>query len=136
MNPLQRNIFYQYLTGCLLNPIMHLFFQILSLLLLVFCMDDLDIGPLWIMFSFILIYIIIKIDNLYLYLQYFAFIVVVTLLHYNFLKRKSFTFIISLSHTLKTFVLCGYAVTLSNVCSLLSSLLLNAILLTSYVYTS
>ena len=35
-----RDIFYQYLAGCLLNLIMHLFFQILKLLLLVLCMGD------------------------------------------------------------------------------------------------
>ena len=43
---------------------------------------------------------------------------------------------ISLSHTLKAFIPYGYVVTLSNVCNLLSSLLLGAILLTSSVYTS
>ena len=42
---------------------------------------------------------------------------------------------ISLSHTLKAFVPYGYVVTLSNVCSLLLSLLFSAILFTSSVYT-
>ena len=36
------NIFYQYQVDCLLNLIMHLFFQIQNLLLLVFCMDNLE----------------------------------------------------------------------------------------------
>ena len=40
---------------------------------------------------------------------------------------------ISLSHTLKAFVPYGYVVILSNVCSLLLSLLINAILFTSCV---
>ena len=48
------------------------------------------------------------------------------------LQRISFS--ISLSHTLKAFVPYGY-VTLSNVCSLLSSLLFSAVLFTSSVYT-
>ena len=46
-----------------------------------------------------------------------------------------FIVVISLSHTLKVFVPYGYVVTLLNVCNLLSSLLLIAILFTSSVYT-
>ena len=42
MDLLHTDIFYQYLAGCLLNSIVHLLFQIQSLLLLVFCMDDLE----------------------------------------------------------------------------------------------
>ena len=42
---------------------------------------------------------------------------------------------ISRSHTLNALVPYVYVVILSNVCNLLSSLLLNAILLTSSVYT-
>ena len=61
------------------------------------------------MFCFIFICIILKINHLYL-------------------------LSISLSHTLKAFVPYGYVVILSNVCNLLSSLLLSAILLTCSVY--
>ena len=39
---LHTNIIYQYLAGCLLNSIMHLFYQIQNLLLIVFPMDDLE----------------------------------------------------------------------------------------------
>ena len=39
---LHTNIIYQYLADYLLNSIMHLFFQIQNLLLLVFYMDDLE----------------------------------------------------------------------------------------------
>ena len=39
MDLLHTNIFYQYLVD-LLNLVMHLFFQILSLLLLIFCTED------------------------------------------------------------------------------------------------
>ena len=46
------------------------------------------------------------------------------------------TFEISLSHTLNGFAPYGYVVVLSNVCNLLSSLLVNTIFLTSSVYTS
>ena len=46
------------------------------------------------------------------------------------------TFEISLSHTLNRFAPYGYVVVLSNVCNLLSSLLVNTIFLTSSVYTS
>ena len=62
------------------------------------------------MLYFIFISIIIKINHLYL-------------------------LIISLSHTLTEFVPYGYAVTLSKVCNVLSSLILSAILLISSVYT-
>ena len=52
------------------------------------------------------------------------------------IKIKHLYFInISLLHTLKAFVPYGYVLILSKVCNLLSSLLLNAILLTSSVYT-
>ena len=34
--------FYQYFAGCLLNSVMHLFFQIQSPLLLMFSIDDLE----------------------------------------------------------------------------------------------
>ena len=40
MDLLHTNIFYQYLVGYLLNLIMYWFFQILSLHLLIFCIDD------------------------------------------------------------------------------------------------
>ena len=36
------NVFYQYVADYLLNLIMHLFFQIQNLQLLIFCMDDLE----------------------------------------------------------------------------------------------
>ena len=42
MDLLRTNIFYQCLVDFLLNLIINLFFQILSLLLLIFCMDDLE----------------------------------------------------------------------------------------------
>ena len=68
---LRTNIFYQYLTDCLLNLIMHLFFLILTFLLLIFCMDDLEYTATLIMFCFIFIYIIIKINHLYLLSSHF-----------------------------------------------------------------
>ena len=70
------------------------------------------------MFGFIFISINIKIDH---------FI--------RISKNKSLHFNISLSHTLKAFVPYGYVLILSNVCNLLSSLLLSAILLIPSVYT-
>ena len=66
------------------------------------------------MHSFIFINVVIKIDHLYI---------------------AKLLLSISLSHTLKAFVLYGYVVTLSNVFNLLSSLLFSAILLTPSVYT-
>ena len=51
------------------------------------------------------------------------------------LQATSILLSISLSHTLKAFVSYVYVVTLSNVCSLLSSLLFSTILFTSSVYT-
>ena len=68
------------------------------------------------MFGFVFISIFIKVEHFYIYF------------YYNLL------FNISLSHTLKAFVPYGYVVILSNVCSLLSSSLLEAILLISSVY--
>ena len=60
------NTFYQYLADFLLNSIMHLFFQILNLLLLVLSMDDLEYMTTFymIMRSFIFICVIIKINHL------------------------------------------------------------------------
>ena len=69
-----------------------------------------NIWLLWIMLCFVFICIIIKINHSYL-------------------------FNISFSHTLKAFVSYGYVLILLNVCNLLSSLLLSAILLISSVYT-
>ena len=109
MDLLHRNIFDQCLVGFLLKLIIHLFFQILSLLLLIFCMNDLEYMA---SFYHVLFYfnVVIKIDHLYL-------------------------LSISLSHILKAFVPYGHVATLSNVCNLLSSLLFSAVLITSSVYT-
>ena len=89
---------------------MHLFFQIQNLLLLVFCMDDLEYIATLNNVLFIFNSTIIQINHLYL-------------------------LSISLSHTLKAFVPYGFVVILSEVCNFLSSLPLSAILLTSSVYT-
>ena len=59
------SIFYQCLVGFLLNLIINLFFQTLSLLILIFCMMMWNIWPVFIMYSFIFINIIIKINHLY-----------------------------------------------------------------------
>ena len=74
------------------------------------------------MFGFIFISIVIKVDHFYILFLFF-------------LKNKCFNISISLSHTLKAFVPYGYVLILSDVCNLLSSLLLSAILLISSVYT-
>ena len=103
---LHRNIFYQYLAGFLLNLKLHLFFQTLSLLLLVFCMDDLEyMAPLnYVVFCF-------HSRN-----------------HQKFIKIY-ILLSISLSHNLKAFIPYRYVVILSDLCNLLSSLLLCAVLL-------
>ena len=75
-----------------------------------------SIWPVFIMSSFIFINVVIETNHLSV--------------------ATSVLLSISLSHTLKAFIPYGYVVTLSNVCNLLSSLLLGAILLTSSVYTS
>ena len=46
---------------------MHLFFQILSFLLLVFCMDDLEYMATWNYVAFVFIRLIIKIYHCYIY---------------------------------------------------------------------
>ena len=94
---------------------MRLFFQIQNLLLLIFCMVDLEYMST---LDYTLFYncikqimsIVIKINRLYL-------------------------LNVSLLHTLEAFVPYGYVLILSKVCNLLSSLLLSAFLLTSSVYT-
>ena len=94
----------------LLNLKIQLFFLILSLQLIIFCMDDLKYMAYFeFFFFFLFICITIKINHLYL-------------------------LSISLSHTLKAFVRYGYVVILSKVYSFLSSLLLSAMLLISSVY--
>ena len=45
MDLLLINVFYQYLVDFLLNLIMHLFFLIQNLILLLFCMGDLEYMP-------------------------------------------------------------------------------------------
>ena len=110
MDLLHINIFYQDLTGCLLDWIMHLFFQIQNLQLLVFCMDDVKYMATLNYFLPFLHCIIIKINHLYL-------------------------LSISLSHTRKTFVPFRYFVILWEVCKILSSWLIRATLLISSVYT-
>ena len=92
---LHSNIFYQYLVDYLLNLLMHLFFLIQNLLLLIICVDDLEYMLLWIMFYFVFISIIIKINHLYL-------------------------LSISFSHNVKAFVPYGYVIILSKVYNLLS----------------
>ena len=72
-----------------------------------------NIWLIFIVFSFIFVNLVIKIDDFYIAKHLLS---------------------ISISHTLKVFVPYEYVVTLSNVCNLLSSLLLSAILLTSSVY--
>ena len=118
MDLLRINIFYQCLVDFLLNLIINLFFQILNLQLLIFYMDDLEYMANFIMFGFIFIKcnsinITIKVD------------------HFIFQKINLFAISFSLSHTLKVFVPYGYVLILSDVCNLLSSLLLSASLLIS-----
>ena len=132
--------------------------------------------PIWIMFSFIFICVIIKIYRLYvakqlvffkhvfnfsfffftftyfcISLSHFALTYIKNISYFSFsftyislshsllsifnVAFASHTFSISLSHTLNAIVPYGYVETLSNVCNLLSSSLLSAILLTSSVYT-
>ena len=128
MDLLHTKLFYQCLVDFLLNLIINLFFQILSLQLLIFYMDDLEY--------------IANFNYLWFYFyqhnhQSLLFIfIIVALFHCNFSRIKSFTISISLSHTLKKFVSYGYVSIPPNVCVLLSSLLLNAILFTSCLYTS
>ena len=89
--------------------------------IIIFYMDDLEYMANFYYVWFIFINTVIKVDHfLYLFFVILYFIVI-------------FTSKISLSHTLKAFVPYGYVVILSNVCSLLSSLLLKAILFTSSV---
>ena len=76
--------------------IMHLFFQILSLLLLIFCMDDLEYMA---SFYCLILFSLTISSKLIIYT-----------LHCILLS-------ISLSHTLKAFVPYGYVVILSNVYS-------------------
>ena len=65
---LRTNIFYQCLVGFLLNSIINLFFQILNLQLLIFCMDDMEymVNLYYFKFNFIFINIVAKVDHLYI----------------------------------------------------------------------
>ena len=88
-----------------------------------------------VVFSFIYIWIIIKTDHLYvtLWLQYDFIIKRRSCVIFN---KKVPHFVILLPHRIHVLVPCGYVLTLSNVCNLLSSSLLSAILFISFVYTS
>ena len=88
---------------------MHLFFQVQSLQLLIFCMDDQEFLPIWCFFMSSL-----EIEsklNIFLLLHLIS----------SFLHGKSL------------FILCAYVSTKSNDCIFLSSFELNAILLISSV---
>ena len=92
---------------------MHLFFQILDPLLLKFCMDDLEYMSLSIMWT----------QFLHCFERNFiVFICIIIKLIIHILLS------ISLSHTLNAFVPYRNVVILSNVCNMLSSLLLSAII--------
>ena len=111
MDLLHINTFYQYIADYLLNLIMHLFFQIQILQLLIFCIDDLEyMTTSNQMLCLVFISIITKVNHLYL-------------------------LGISLLFTLRAFVPYAYVLLLSNFCNLLSSLLLSAIWLNYSVYT-
>ena len=112
MDLLHINIFYQYLVDGLLNLITHLFFLIQNLQLLIFFMDDLEYRPFGIC-CFIFTCNIIKINH--------------------FIPDTLFSN--SVLHTFPAFAPYGYDVILWKVCNRLSSLLLNAILWISSVYT-
>ena len=113
MDPLHINIFHQYLADYSLNLTMHLFSLIQSLLLLIFCIDDLE------------------------YMA--AFDYVLTYFHLHNRQNWSFIFTYQLCFaslpTFPTLIPKGYDVILSKVCNILSSLLLSAVLLISSVCT-
>ena len=107
MDFLYANIFNQCLANCLSNLIMHLYFLVQNPLLKYSLWMIWNIWPFWIMFCFIFICIIIKVN------------------HFIF---KCFS-----SSVLHTFP--ALDIILSKVCNLLSSLLFSAILLIISLYT-
>ena len=69
MDLLHIDIFYQYLVGYLSNLIVHLFFLIQNLLLLIFCMDDLEymVTVSYVLFYFHYCNHHVKINHLHLF---------------------------------------------------------------------
>ena len=110
MDLLHINLLYQYLAVCLLNLIMYFVFS--------------DPEPP-------LISVVYGGSGIYGYFEWcsvFFFISIIIKINHLYLLS------ISLSHTSKAFAPCGYFVILPNVCNLLLSLHLSAILLISSAY--